>query len=892
MRWLLVFLKRFASFFAGHSRDAEFDEELQTHLEFHIEQNLRAGMAPERARREALLKLGGLSQTKGMYRERRSLPFLETLAQDLRFAVRTLLKSPGFTLVVVVTLAFGIGANTAIFSLVNSVLLRPLSYKSPDQLYVIREIVPQWSKTLPILDVNLPDFLIWRKECRSFDQLAVAEPLEMDFSGAGEAEEIRGIRSSANLLETLGAYPALGRSFFPEEDQAGHDSVLILTDGFWRSHFHADPQILRRSITLDGVPHAVVGILPPHFHFPKAIGSLETFGPRVDFFKPLGGVRFYEEDLISEFDFTAIGRLKQGITSGQALSELNVIQAEIARQANENVDLSAALFPLEPEVVGPARKGLLLLLAAVGAVLLIVCVNLANLLLARAPSRMREAAIRGALGASPARLMRQMLTESLVLATVGGVAGIALAYLGVAGLVASGPANLPRLDEVSVDGRVLAFAFALSTAVGLVVGILPALRISRGDPQEALKSGATTATENHRPRRIRQALVACEVGVCTALLVLAGLLTSSLFRVLQVNPGFATDRVLAADVDLPPQSYAQVQARANFYNRVLLGLRAIPGVESAGWVTVLPLEGQGSVSGISLPGEPSRPSEALHANYRAVSPDYFRTMAIPLIQGRLFDDNDHGKKVIVVSKTVADRLWPGQDPLGRECLAEWGELQNSRVVGVVGDIHSLSLESPPLLLVYVPDSYGQQTPGAPDSASIVLRTAGNPAIVAAAMRGVIQKADPNVPILSLRPMTEVVAQTVEARRFEMTLAVLFAACALLLASLGIYGVIAYNVQRRRFELGIRLALGAQPSDLVRLMLRQGLTPVVVGLVSGMGVAAAGSRLIQNLLFGVGALDPLTFVSAAFLVGTVAVAASYIPARRAMRLDPIVALRYE
>ena len=883
-------VSRIAGWLGMRRVDEEFSQELDAHVELLTEENLRRGMHREEARRAARLKLGGVAQLRETNRELRGLPLLDTLVQDVRFAWRMLRKNPGFTAIAVMTLALGVGANTAIFSLVNGVLLRPLSYRQPERLYVIREIVPQWAKFAPSLAANLPDFQIWQKQCRSFEQLALAEALEVDLSGAGEAEEIYGVRASANLLEMLGQSPALGRSFLSDEDQAGHDRVVMLTDGFWRSRFHGDPGIIGRTITLDGEPHVVVGVLPASFHFPKAIAS-SAFG-RIDFFKPLGGARFYEQDLIGEFDFVAMGRLREGVTPAQALSELNVVQAGIAKQANENVDLLADLLPLEPQIVGPARNGLVLLLAAVGAVLLIICVNLANLLLARAPSRLREAAIRNALGAGPTRLLRQMLTESFLLALIGGVLGTALAYLGVRALVVSAPVDLPRLNEVVIDGRVLCFAVALSALVGALFGMLPAWRISRADPQATLKAGATTITEGQQARQIRQSLIGFEVGLCTALLILTGLLVSSLFHVIRVNPGFGVERVLAADVDLPPQSYAQPEARAHFYERVLRELQSTPGVEAAGWVNLLPLEGQGSVTGISRPGALDRPNENVHANYRAVSPDYFRAMGIPLLEGRFFNENDRGKKVVMVSKGLADRLWPDQSPVGRICVAEWGPLQESEVVGVVGDIHTVNLEAPPLLMVYVPDSYGEQQPGAPGSASIVVRTSGDPDALASSVRSIIQGADPNVPILALRPMSEVVSQTLDARRFQTVLAGLFAACALLLASLGVYGVVSYNVERRRFELGIRLVLGARHGRLLGLVLRQGMIPVAFGLAGGIAGAAAGARLMQTFLFGIGPFDPLTFVGVAAVVTAVAAAACYLPARRTLGLDPMAALRYE
>jgi putative ABC transport system permease protein len=714
----------------------------------------------------------------------------------------------------------------------------------------------------------------------------------MGMSGTGDAQEIHGVRSSANLLDLLGEHPALGRPFLSDEDQTGHDRVVILTDRFWRSRFHGDPSLVGRTITLDGEPHVVIGILAPTFHFPKDIGSAASFGPRIDFFKPLGGSRFYEQDLIGEFDFAAIGRLKPGVTPAEALAELKVVQEGIAKQANGKLDLSAALFPLESEIVGTARKGLILLLAAVGAVLLIVCVNLANLLLARIPSRMREAAVRTALGADRSRLLRQLLTESLLLSISGGIMGIVLADFGVRWLVLVAPVSLPRLDEVALDGRALLFALLLSATVGAIFGILPAWRLSHANPQDALKSGSTTTSESRRPRQFRESLIGLEVGLCTALLILAGLLSSSLLRVIRVNPGFSIEGVLAADVSLPPQSYSKIPIRETFYERVLSGVRALPGVQSAGWVTILPLEGQGSVTGISLPGEQLSSSEHLHANYRSVSSDYFSAMTIPLIEGRYFTENDRGKKVVIISKSVADRLWPGQNPVGRECLAGWGQLQRSHVIGVVGDIRTVSLEAVPLLMVYTADSYGQLTPGAPESASIVVRTAVDPDSLIGAFRNIIRNTDPNVPILALRPMTQVVADSVDSRRFQVLLAALFAVCALLLASLGIFGVVAYSVEQRRHELGIRIALGARKTSLFGLIFRQGMTPVFLGLFAGIFVAAASGHLIQNLLFGVSAFDPLTVISVALLVVIVATLACYIPARRAIRVDPMIALRYE
>jgi len=898
MRKLRAMFLRLAGLLGKQSRENELAAEMESHLAMHIEDNLRAGMTLEQAKREALMRLGGIEQVKENVRDRRGLPFLETLLQDLRFGMRMLRKNPGFTFVAVLTLTLGIGANTAIFSVVNSILLRPLSYKKSEQLYLIREIVPEWAKDYPLLPANLPGYLNWKKNCQSFDEIALAEREDADLSGMGEAEQIHGARVTVNLLDLLGAQLAFGRSFLPEEDQAGHGHVVILSDAFWRTRFEGDRGILGKSITLDGEPHTVVGVLSPTFHFPKEMGSLNKFGARTAFFKPLGGARFNEQGLIGDFDFAAIGRLKPGVSPAQAVAELDVVQDAIAKADNEGLNLRAELIPLQEEIVGPARKGLLLLLVAVGAVLLIVCVNLANLLLARVPSRMREAAIRMALGATRVSLARQTLVESLLIALIGGFMGVILAFIGLQGLATLAPADIPRLDEVTLDGRVLGFALGLSTLVGILFGVLPGWRISRDAPQESLKAGATAATEGKRPRRVREYLIGFEVSLCTVLLILAGLLSASLLHVIRIDPGFAIERVLAADVDLPAQGYAELPARAHFYDMALSGIHNLPGVESAGWVTILPLGGLGSVSGITLPGDASptekQQNEQLHVNYRAISPDYLRTMAIPLLEGRSFNDNDRGKRLMIISKSLAERLWPGQSPLGRECIGLWGQLQlqPSQVIGVVSDIRTAGLDKPQSLMAYIPDSYGQPVPGAPGYASIVVRSAADPKAIASAVRAAIQSADPNVPILALRPMTQVVSDSVEARRFQALLAGTFASSALLLAAIGIFGVVAYSAERRRQELGIRVALGASRSSLLRLILNQGMAPVIAGFLLGMAAALAVGRLIKSFLFGVQASDPLTIACVGSLIALVSLAACYLPARRAMRADPMVALRYE
>jgi predicted permease len=883
------------SFWRRNKQKAELEEELQNHLEMAVNEHVARGQDRGAAEGLARREFGNVSLVKEVTQDIWGLRWIEDLAEDARFGLRMLRKNPGFSAVAVLLLALGIGANTAIFSAVNSILLRPLAFPHSERLYLIREIVPQWTKFYPSLAANLHNFKIWQKDCRSFEQVAIAESTEMDLTGEGEVEQVHGVRASASLFDTLGIPPAIGRGFFPREDKKGNDNVVVLSDSLWRSRFHADPSLLGRSITLDGKLHVVAGILPPSFHFPnQLLGSRSGSAPRADFFVPLGGPRFYEEDPIGEFDFFAIARLKEDIDPDKSLAELNLIQGRIAADAKQDLDLRAALIPLSSEITGPSRRGLLLLLGAVGAVLLMVCVNLANFLLARVPARMREFAVRAALGATRSRLVRQLLTEFLFLALAGGVLGAALAAFGVDWLVHSSPFELPRLDEVVLDGRALAFAAFLSLLTGAIFGILPALRIAKTDPQETLKSGSPAGTETRRTRRMRESLIGFEVGICTLLLVVAGLLTSSLFHILHVERGFATERVLAADITLPERHYADRALRQRFYDRMLDAIRAVPGVESAGWITILPLQGQGSVSHISLAGEATPVEEQPFANYRAVSPDFFQTMGIHLLKGRTFSPDDRGRRRIILSQDLAERFWPGQNPVGRRCKALWGllQLEPSEVIGVAQEIRAVRLDQPPPPMVYVPDSYGQMAPGAPQSASIVIRTRMEPGSAGTAVREAIRGLDADVPIVALRPMTEVVNASVAPQRFQMSLAMILASSALGLAALGIFGVVAYSVEQRRRELGLRMALGARPGDICGQVLLQGMIPVAIGFASGAVAAFLAGHTLQGFLFGVTPGDARTLLSVTLVVGISGLLACYIPVRRATRVDPVVALRYE
>jgi predicted permease len=877
------------------SRRRLYDElatEIEEHLKEKIDELVAGGMSREDAYATARREFGNVTFFEEDAREVWQCPSIEGLYADVRFAARTLRKSLVFTAVGVLTLALGIGANTAIFSMVNSVLLRPLAYRQSEQLYLVREIIPEMTQAYPTLPANLPNFRVWQRQCRSFDGIAIVEPASMTFTGDGQAEQISGGLASANLFDVLGITPELGRTFLPQEDIPGNDQVVILSDSFWRTRFHRDPAILGRAITLDGKPLQVIGVLPASFRFPKGgqLGPLTEFPSQVDYFKPLG-LDPKQFSALGEFDFAAIARLKPGSSPGQALAELNVIQAQIAKEAKQGVNLRAEIIPLESQVVGTARRGLLLLLAAVGAVLLIVCINLASLLLVRVPSRQREAAIRVALGASRARVARQLLAESVLLAFVGGVLGVGLAYFGLRWLVLLAPANLPRLDEVRIDGRVLLFTAFASTLTGIVFGALPAWRVSKVEPQAALKTGALTITESRSARRVRESLIGVEVCVGTLLLIIAGLLTTSMFRLLASDKGFATEHVLAVDVTLPPQSYTKPEQKEEFYDNVINKVRALPGVSAAGWISLLPLEGQEQVDGINVPGRSNTQLQAPIANYRYVSPGYFQSIGIPLRQGRSIEPADRDRHVALISESVANKVWPGENPLGKQFHPGEDQRPLTEVVGVVADIRTVALDEPPILMVYLPiGPVSRSWSGA--HASLVVRATILPEALGTALRSVIQSVDSGVPILHVRPMSEIVSESVAVHRFQMVLASVFAIFALILSALGIYGVVGYSVARRRQELGIRAALGARGSDLRNLVLLQGMLPVLVGWATGVLLAFGARGLLRGLLFGVTARDPVTVAIVTLVVLATATLACYIPARRAMQVDPMVALRYE
>ena len=799
------------------------------------------------------------------------------MRNDIRYALRTLLRERGFAAMIVLSLAVGIGANTAIFSVVNGVLLRPLPYRDPERLFTIREVVPKLAHLYPSLPVNLSHYMEWRKRCSALESIALIDPSAMNLTGAGEPERLASARVSANTFQVLGVNPQQGRGFLAEEEPEGHDNVVVISASLWKRHFNADPAIVGRKIVLDGSPNLVAGVLPPGFQFPG-------LRDQPDVFKPLGYSKDDLEEIEGDFNYDAIARLRPGVAPRKAIAELNVIQADISTRMPEKMDMHVAMTSLHEDITGHVQRGLLVLLGAVGAVLLILCVNLANLSLTRAAGRARESAIRTALGAGRAQLVRQTLTESVLLALIGGALGIALAWWGVDLLVRAAPADLPLINAVRLDARVLVFALLISLFTGLIFGILPALRSAGTEPREALKSGSYTTTESRRGVRVRDLLVAVEAALSAVLLITAGLLMGSFVRLMHVDKGFDLERVLTVRLSLPSTKYTQNPQMAAFFERVLDGTRALPGVLSASFVSALPLQGETWMDLVAPENDPRPLFERPMVNVRFVTPGYFQTLHIPFREGRTFDDSQRKRKVAIISQGTGRRLWPGRSALGRRMLHNEEIVE---VVGVTADIRSTSLDKDPVPIVYLPD---WQRPRL--AASLLVRTAIDPRGIAAAVRQVIRHVDADVPVPQMRTMQQVMSDSVAERRFQMLLVMLFASAALALAGFGIYGVVSYSVAQRQKEMGIRMALGAGAAGLERMVLWQAIRPVAAGLAVGVAAALAAGRVLASLLFQVSARDPATIGGVALVLLVVSAAAALPPARKATRVDPMRALRFE
>jgi putative ABC transport system permease protein len=811
---------------------------------------------------------------------------MTTFWHDLRFGVRTLVRSPATSVVALLTLALGIGANTALFSVVNGLLLKPLPYPEPEELVLVMESNP--ARGFPRYPVSPLNFDDWRRQNRVFESLAAIRESRFNLTGGERAETVAGARVTPEFLRVLGIQPALGRGFLPEEGLAGGPRVALLSHELWRRRFGADPGILNRQVLIDEESTTVIGVLPPGFDLPS---QSEVWLPLLWDFKP--------ETRGGHF-LVALGRLKPGVGLETARAEMQTLAARLERQYPEfNTGWTTIVLPLHGILVEEVRPALLLLLAAVGFVLLIACANVANLLLARLASREREIAVRTALGAGRVRLVRQMVTESLVLFLAGGALGLLLAVWATRILVALYGKDLPRQEEIGLDSRVLLFTLGLSLVTGLLFGLAPALSATRGRLFGALKEGGRAMAGGARGRLVRSLLVLGEVAVALVLLVGAGLLLQSFARLRAVDPGFRPEGVLTAEIALPAKKFTDDERRIVFTQELLDRLRTIPGVRSADTVLPLPLSGYDYVRAFNVQGRPEPPPGAeTTAHVRLVTPGFFQTLGIRVLQGRVFtpQDDPGSVPVVLINKTMADRTWPGENPIGQRITFGGSEPRASwtwnEVVGVVADIHHQTLDQEAGAEIYVPQL--QNPVGGP--LSILLQTSGDPARLTGAVREAVRSIDNDLPVERVRTLESLVAESLASSRFQTVLLGLFAAVALFLAALGLYGVISDSVTQRTHEIGIRMALGARRPDVLRLVVRQGMSLVLAGVGLGLTLALlllllladrAGTYLYQGR-----ALDPLILVTVPLVLLAVALVANWLPARRAVRVEPSVALRAE
>jgi putative ABC transport system permease protein len=809
---------------------------------------------------------------------------MDTLLQDLRYGVRRLLGAPTFTAVVVLTLALGIGANTAVFSVVNAVLLRPLPYAEPERLVTVNHYYP--GPTELEAPVSVPGFADYRDRARVFSGVAVEAPWNPNLTGRGEPERLQGARVSALYFSTLGVPAARGRTLLPEEDEPGRNNVVVLGDGLWRRLYGAAPDAVGSTLLLDGERYEVVGVMPPTFR--------DVFSRAVDLWTPLA---LPPEQLASTARtnewLSLVARVKPGIEVEQAASEMATLAEQLKReyQGSYPPDWTLKVTSLSERATGKIRPALLVLLGAVGFVLLIGCANVANLLLARAAARLKEVAIRTALGANRWQVVRQLLVESVLLALVGGAAGLLLAYAGVRTLATLNLGNLPGADELRIDGAVMAFTLGLSLVTGVLFGLAPALQTSRTNLRDALNESARGSTADRGGRRVRRALVVAEVALALTLLVGAGLLVKSFARLQGVQPGFDPANLLTLSLSLPQAKYPSDTQQIAFFDQVLPRVAAVPGVQSVGATTTLPFGGGWSTGTFGIEGRPEVADQPNPwGDIRIVSPDFFTALRVPLLEGRTFTERDgpDAPWVVVVDEELARRYWPNEDPIGKRVTRgapdgeepEWWE-----VVGVVGHTMHEGLDAEARVQLYFP--YRQVGRA---NMSLVVRTAGDPAAATNAVRQAIYSVDRDQPLAQLRTMDELLAASVGQRRLSVLLLGIFSGVALLLASVGIYGVMSHSVTQRSREIGVRMALGAARGNVLALVLRQGMALALVGVGIGLAGALALTRVIASQLYAVRATDPATFAAVAVLLAAVAAVATLLPALRATRVDPVVALR--
>jgi predicted permease len=879
---------RLRSLFGKTAVERELERELAFHLDNQIRENMSRGMSADEARRVAIRSLGGIAQVQEECRDMRRINQIETIWNDLRYAVRTLRRTPGFAVVLILTLALAIGANSAIFSVIYGVLLRPLPYANPDRLVRIYFNSDTQAK-FPLNPYDLRDF---RERNRTFESVAAISPYAAQLSGAGgDPIRLKSFAVTAGYFNLLGLSPELGREFTSEDELPERGRLAILSNHLWRNRFGSDRDIIGRSVTINALPYTVVGVMPANAKHPGNNFHPVADGDTVDLWLPFtfdGDPNYRNSHYLDGF-----GRLKPGVTPDQGSADLSAVLSQLATEHPGDYGWRVFLVPLYQETVGHSKRMLLVLLGAVALLLLIACVNAANLLLARSSARVREIAVRSALGAGRWRIVRQLLTESLVIALAGAALGTLLAVGGVRVLVSYLPAGFPRAGEIRLDSRVFAFTLIVAVVTGLFFGLVPAITAARTDLQQSLREGGRSASGGGGQLRLRNLLVVGETGLACVLLIAAGLMLHSFVNLLRADPGFRPQKVLTASVSLPSEHFSTEPQVIQFYERLTSNLESIPGVESAGIGSDLPWTGyDGNADGYTVEGRSAEYNSKTMARFHIASVDYFRALGIPLIRGRFFTGNDdtNSPTVIVVNKAMADRYWPDEDAIGKRISFHSQPATDKdwiQIVGVVGDIKDQPDGAATRPAFWLP--HAQE----PDrNVCLAVRTSLDPAQLTSQLRDTVRQLDSGLAIGDVLVMNQVVDAAFSSQRFALFLVALFAALALVLSTIGIYGVISYSVNQRMHEFGIRMALGARPLGLMRLIVGQGLRLSVVGAAVGLLCAAGLGRVLSSLLYGVSDKDPLTFAGVAALTLLTTTVACYLPARRASYADPTNTLRSE
>jgi putative ABC transport system permease protein len=887
MKWWRVATARLQALLQREKVEHDIDEELRCHLEILIEENRKKGMTPEEARLEAMKSFGNIGRIKDQARDVRGGGMIEVLLQDIRYGFRIMVKSPGFTIIALLALALGIGANTAIFSVVNGILIRPLPYHDPEKIITIWE-PSRDGHTLGLTDLEFFDI---RQHNQVFEEVAAYATGATNLTGVGEPERIFGTWVSSGFFPVLGVQPMLGRTFTAEEDTPQPAPVVVVSYGLWQRRFGSNPNIIGQKISLNGISRTIIGVMPRIFQFDYK---------EVEIWLPLGLDRANVDP--GNRSYNAIARLKNGITLDQARSQINNLTAHLAAEYKKrytkvlNSTDRVNLIPLRELIVGNVRGALLILFAAIGFVLLIACANVANLLLARSETRQKEIAIRMALGVSRLRVIKQLLTESMMLSLMGGALGLLLAFWGVRVMVALAPASLPRTSEIGLDGMVLVFTFGVSLLSGVLFGLVPGLQFSNPNLVLAIKEGRTEIGIREKSRT-RQVLVISEIALAMVLVAAAGLMIKSFSRLLNVDPGFNPQNVLTARIALPQSKYEQGQQIDAFYNKLLERIQTLPEVDAVGTITVLPLSGFNSNASFEIEGRQRASDDVIqNADYRMVSIDYFRAMGIRLLKGRHFSSSDHenAPAVIIINEAMAEDFWFGENPIGKRINLGVPGSPWLTIIGVVKNVKHKALDAiskPEMYFLQSQNAYASVL-GVYPSVTLAARSQSDPLLLSGAIKSIVQGLDKDVPVSKIETMEEVVADSVAQPRFLMLLLAIFGAVAMMLAAIGVYGMISYSVSRRSHEIGIRMALGAQARSILKLVVSQGMVLALIGMALGLALALALTRIITSLLFEVSATDAQTFIGISILLLMVTLMAILIPARRALSVDPIVTLKYE